>query len=48
MKEKEFELIANKICDVLDDIENTKLQETVKAELKALAQGFVIYNQSTY
>ncbi|MFW2592361.1 serine hydroxymethyltransferase, partial [Aliarcobacter butzleri] len=23
MKEKEFELIANKICDVLDDINNT-------------------------
>ncbi|RZV13704.1 serine hydroxymethyltransferase, partial [Aliarcobacter butzleri] len=26
MKEKEFELIANKICDVLDDINNTSLQ----------------------
>ena len=48
MKEGEFELIANKIADVLDDINNTELQKTVKAELKELAQKFVIYNQSTY
>jgi len=48
MKEKEFEIIANKMCDVLDDIENTKLQETIANELKELASNFVIYNQSTY
>ncbi len=48
MKEKEFEIIANKICDVLDDIKNTELQVKVKEELKELAKGFVIYNQSTY
>ncbi|MGA1940868.1 serine hydroxymethyltransferase [Arcobacter sp. YIC-310] len=48
MKEQEFEYIANKIADVLDDIENTDLQATVKAELKDLANKFVIYNQSTY
>lgn len=48
MKEKEFELIANKIADVLDDINNTELQASIKKELKALAQNFVIYNQSTY
>lgn len=48
MKEKEFEIIGNKICDVLDDIENTQLQTTIKAELKVLASDFVIYNQSTY
>ncbi|MGA1932458.1 serine hydroxymethyltransferase [Arcobacter sp. YIC-464] len=48
MKEKEFEFIANKIADVLDDIENTELQASVKAELKDLASNFVIYNQSTY
>lgn len=48
MKEKEFELIANKMADVLDDITNTKLQASVKEELKALAQNFVIYNQATY
>ncbi|MBD3797704.1 MAG: serine hydroxymethyltransferase [Campylobacterales bacterium] len=48
MKEKEFELIANKMADVLDDINNTELQAKIKEELKALAQNFVIYNQATY
>ncbi len=48
MKEKEFEIIGNKICDVLDDINNTDLQVSIKEELKNLARGFVIYNQSTY
>jgi glycine hydroxymethyltransferase len=48
MKEKEFEFIANKIADVLDNINNTDLQASVKKELKELAKNFVIYNQSTY
>ncbi len=48
MEEKEFEIIANKIADVLDDITNTELQATVKKELTELAQNFVIYTQSTY
>lgn len=48
MKEKEFDIIANKICDVLDDIQNYDLQLQIKEELKELAQGFVIYNKSTY
>jgi glycine hydroxymethyltransferase len=48
MKEKEFELIANKIADVLDDIENLDKQKAIKEELKTLARGFVIYKQSTY
>jgi len=48
MKEKEFELIGNKMADVLDDINNTELQARIKEELKELAQNFVIYNQSTY
>lgn len=48
MKEKEFEFIANKIADVLDDINNTELQAKIKGELKALAQNFVVYNQPTY
>ncbi|RXK11442.1 serine hydroxymethyltransferase, partial [Halarcobacter mediterraneus] len=47
MKEKEFEFIANKIADILDDINNTELQEQIKLELKDLASNFVIYNQST-
>jgi glycine hydroxymethyltransferase len=48
MKEKEFELIANRIADVLDDIENVTKQAAIKEELKALAQNFVMYKQSTY
>jgi glycine hydroxymethyltransferase len=48
MKEKEFEFIANKICDVLDDISNENLQLSIKEELKNLANNFVIYSQSTY
>ncbi len=48
MKEAEFELIANKIADVLDDINNKELQSKIKDELTALAQKFVIYNQPTY
>jgi len=48
MKEAEFEIIANRICDVLDDINNEAKQAEIKAELKALAQQFVIYSQPTY
>jgi glycine hydroxymethyltransferase len=48
MKESEFELIANRICDVLDDIENEAKQNEIKAELTALARQFVIYSQPTY
>jgi glycine hydroxymethyltransferase len=48
MKEAEFELIANKIADILDDINNVELQNSIKQELQELAQNFVIYNQSTY
>ena len=48
MKEAQFKLIGNKIADVLDDINNTDLQKTIKEELKQLAQKFVIYTQPTY
>ncbi len=48
MKEKEFELIAHKMADVLDDIDNTKAQEAIKQELKELASHFIIYTQPTY
>ena len=48
MGEKEFDIIGNKICDVLDDITNEDLQKSVKEELKVLAKDFVIYTQSTY
>ena len=47
-KEKELILIANKIADVLDDINNTKLQSQIKEELKNLSQNFIIYNKAFY
>ena len=48
MKEAEFEIIANKIADVLSDINNAALQSKVKAELKELASKFIIYDRATY
>ena len=48
MKETEFELIANKIADVLDDISNLEKQKTIKLELEDLAKRFVIYDRPTY
>ncbi len=48
MKEKEFEIIAERMCDVLDNIEDVAKHAAIKEELKELAQNFVIYNQSTY
>ena len=48
MKEKEFEIIANKICDILDNIQDTKLQEKIYKELEELASKFVVYKKSTY
>ncbi|MDX4028720.1 serine hydroxymethyltransferase, partial [Aliarcobacter skirrowii] len=37
MKEKEFEYIANKICDVLDNIEDKELHKKINKELEELA-----------
>ena len=48
MKEAEFDFIANKIADVLDDINNEALHAKIKAEIKTLASRFIIYTQSTY
>ena len=48
MKEKEFEIIANKICDVLDNIQDINLQKRINKEMKELAKGFIIYTQSTF
>ena len=48
MKEKEFEYIANKICDVLDNIEDKELHKKINKELEELASKFIIYTSSTY
>jgi len=48
MKTPQFEIIANKIADVLDNIEDLDLQAKIKAEMKELAGNFVIYDRPTY
>ncbi|ELH9339883.1 serine hydroxymethyltransferase, partial [Campylobacter jejuni] len=40
-KEKEMEIVSNYIADILDDINNEKLQENIKQELKKLASSFI-------
>jgi len=48
MKEKEFEWIANKIADILDNIDDKALQAKVKEEVKELASNFIIYDRPIY
>lgn len=48
MKEKEFEFIANKICDILDDIQNLNLQKQVKDEIAEFASKFIIYEKAMF
>lgn len=48
MKEAEFEFIANKIADVLDDINNKDLHDKIKEEVKALAHKFIIYDKAMF
>ena len=48
MKENEFEIIAGKIADVLDNINDKELHLRIKDEMKELAQGFIIYDRATY
>ena len=47
-KEKELQLVANKIADVLDDIKNEGLQAKIKAELKELASKFIVYDRAIF
>ncbi|MFY4691009.1 serine hydroxymethyltransferase [Campylobacter jejuni] len=47
-KEKEMEIVSNYIADILDDINNEKLQENIKQELKKLASNFVIYERAMF
>ncbi|MCR8685076.1 serine hydroxymethyltransferase [Campylobacter ureolyticus] len=48
MKEAEFEFIANKIADVLDDINNKDLHAKIKEEVKVLAHKFIIYDKAMF
>lgn len=48
MKEKDFEYIANKICDILDNINDTDLQIKTKREIKEFSQNFKIYDKAIF
>ncbi len=48
MGAKEFEIIGNKISDILNDINNVSLQLHVKEELKAMANQFLVYQQPIF
>ena len=48
MKSKEFEIIAGKIADVLDNINNNELLAKIKDEMKELASNFIIYDRAIY
>ncbi|GAA8701064.1 serine hydroxymethyltransferase [Helicobacter pylori] len=48
MGAKEFEIIGNKISDILNDINNVSLQLHVKEELKAMANQFPVYHQPIF
>ncbi|EAI4352146.1 serine hydroxymethyltransferase [Campylobacter jejuni] len=47
-KEKEMEIVSNYIADILDDINNEKLQKNIKQELKKLASSFIIYERAMF
>ncbi|MFP6212841.1 serine hydroxymethyltransferase [Helicobacter pylori] len=48
MGAKEFEIIGNKISDILNDINNVSLQLHVKEELKAMVNQFPVYQQPIF
>ncbi|MBT0816163.1 serine hydroxymethyltransferase [Campylobacter lari] len=47
-KEEQITTVANYIADILDDIQNTKLQEEIKVKLKDLASNFIIYERALF
>ncbi|MCR2095020.1 serine hydroxymethyltransferase [Campylobacter upsaliensis] len=47
-KEKEIEIVAHSIADILDDINNTNLQINTKEKLKKLASNFIIYSKAMF
>ncbi|GAA8056245.1 serine hydroxymethyltransferase [Helicobacter pylori] len=48
MGAREFEIIGDKISDILNDINNVSLQLHVKEELKAMASQFPVYQQPIF
>lgn len=48
MKEKEFTWIAEKIAEILNDINNTALQQKIKAEVAELGKEFLVYDKAIF
>jgi len=48
MKEDEFRLIANAVCDIFDDIKNEARQKVIRIKTKELASKFPIYDRAIY
>lgn len=48
MKEKEFEFIANKICDVLDNVNDSALQDKIRSEIMDFSKNFTIYEKAMF
>ncbi|ELF1060683.1 serine hydroxymethyltransferase [Campylobacter upsaliensis] len=47
-KEKEIEIVAHSIADILDDINNANLQINTKEKLNKLASDFIIYPKAMF
>lgn len=48
MKEKEFEFIANRICDVLDNVGDCSLQNKIRGEIMDFSKDFKIYEKAIF
>jgi len=48
MREREFKIIANRIADVLDNINDSALHAKIKDEMRELASNFIIYDRAIY
>lgn len=48
MKEDDFEWIANKICNILDNINDKNLQAKTKNEIKEFSKKFKLYDKAIF
>ncbi|MDR2341468.1 MAG: serine hydroxymethyltransferase, partial [Campylobacteraceae bacterium] len=48
MKDKEFTFIAQKIAEVLNNINDTSMHAKIRQEIKELSSKFIIYDRPTY
>ena len=48
MGEAEFEWIGQKISDILSDINNTNLQDSIREEIGKLGEKFIVYDRAIF